>query len=163
LIGAFEYISSSKPNAKLLLVGDGPERLGLQEKVNELGLEERVIFTGNVPHNEVHNYISSFDLAVLPSNSNEGFHYSPLKLREFFAAGVPVIASAMGDVKHVIEDSNGGWLVEPKSKEAIGQMILDLEQDKESLMAASLRAREYAIKEMGVSKQIRMIEEYFGI
>jgi hypothetical protein len=69
----------------------------------------------------------------------------------------------MGDVKHVIEDSNGGWLVEPKSKEAIGQMILDLEQDKESLMAASLRAREYAIKEMGVSKQIRMIEEYFGI
>ncbi|GAB3340887.1 hypothetical protein GCM10027429_28590 [Marivirga atlantica] len=163
LIGAFEYISSSKPNAKLLLVGDGPERLGLQEKVNELGLDERVIFTGNVPHNEVHNYISSFDLAVLPSNSNEGFHYSPLKLREFFAAGVPVIASAMGDVKHVIEDSNGGWLVEPKSKEAIGQMILDLEQDKESLMAASLRAREYAIKEMGVSKQIRMIEEYFGI
>jgi glycosyltransferase involved in cell wall biosynthesis len=163
LIDAFEKISSSIPHAKLLLVGDGPERLRLSDKVDELGLNERIIFTGNVPHNEVNGYISSFDLAVLPSQSNDGFHYSPLKLREFFAAGVPVVASAVGDVKVVIEESDGGWLVPPGSRDSIAEMILRVESDRTELNLAGSRARNYAITEMGIKKQIQMIEDYFGI
>ncbi|SDR69914.1 glycosyltransferase [Gramella sp. MAR_2010_147] len=163
LIEAFADVSSNIPEAKLLLVGDGPERIRLQEKVESYGLSDRVIFSGNVPHNKIHSYISSFDLAVLPSQSNEGFHYSPLKLREFFAAGVPVIASAVGDVETVITESNGGWLVPPGSKKSIVKMIKKIQGDAASINEAGLKARSYSIEEMGISKQIRMIEDYFGI
>jgi glycosyltransferase involved in cell wall biosynthesis len=163
LVEAFEKISSSIPYAKLLLVGDGPERLRLLEIAENLGLSDRVIFTGNITHNDVNSYISSFDLAVLPSQSNDGFHYSPLKLREFFAAGVPVVASAVGDVKIVIEESDGGWLVAPGSIDSIAEMILRVESDRTELNLAGSRARNYAITEMGIAKQIQMIEDYFGL
>lgn len=163
LVDAFKVVSTSIPHAKLLLVGDGAERIRLQEKIASFGLNERVIFTGNVPHNEVPAYISSFDVAVLPSQSNEGFHYSPLKLREFFGAGIPVIASAVGDVKSVIEESKGGWLVQPGSKDLIAEMIVNIETDRAAIESASSRARSYALSEMGITKQIRMIEDYFGI
>jgi glycosyltransferase involved in cell wall biosynthesis len=163
LVEAFRDISTSIPQAKLMLVGDGPERIRLQDKIEYYELNDRVIFSGNVPHNEVPAYISSFDVAVLPSQSNEGFHYSPLKLREFFAAGVPVIASAVGDVKLVIEESNGGWLVPPGSKDSIAEMIERLEKDRAAINSAGSKARSYSLTEMGIFKQIRMIEEYFGI
>jgi glycosyltransferase involved in cell wall biosynthesis len=163
LVEAFRDASALLPHAKLLLVGDGPERIRLQEKVSTFGLKDRVIFSGNIPHNEIHDFISSFDVAVLPSHSNDGFHYSPLKLREFFAAGVPVIASAVGDVKLVIEESDGGWLVPPGSKDSITDMIVRVESDRLALHSAASRAKNYALTEMGISKQIRMIEAYFGI
>lgn len=163
LVDAFKDVSAFIPQAKLLLVGDGPERIRLQEKIEGFGLNERVIFTGNVPHNEIHAYISSFDVAVLPAQSSEGFHYSPLKLREFFAAGVPVIASAVGDVKLVIEESNGGWLVPPGSKDSIAEMIMRIETNREVINSAGSNAKSYSLTEMGIAKQIRMIEDYFGI
>jgi glycosyltransferase involved in cell wall biosynthesis len=163
LVDAFMDIASSIPDAKLLLVGDGPERIRLQEKINKFGFGDKIIFPGNIPHTEIHSYISAFDLAVLPSQSSEGFHYSPLKLREFFAAGVPVIASAVGDVKQVIEQSGGGWLVPPGAKDSIAEMILKVESDKTSRKSAAANARRYAETAMGVKKQIQMIEEYFQL
>ncbi len=163
LVDAFVVVSASIPQAKLLLVGDGPERMRLQKKVIGYGLKDRVIFPGNIPHSEVSAYISSFDVAVLPSQSDEGFHYSPLKLREFFAAGVPVIASAAGEVKQVIEASDGGWLVPPGSKNSIAEMMVRVEADRAVVDSAALKARNYALTEMGILKQIRMIEDYFGI
>lgn len=163
LVEAFKDVATSIPQAKLMLVGDGPERMRLQEKVDGFGLNDRVMFPGNIPHNEIPAYISSFDLAVLPSQSNDGFHYSPLKLREFFAAGVPVIAAAVGDVKLVIEASDGGWLVPPGQKDVIAEMIVRVESDRAMLDSAASKARTYAVTEMGISKQIKMIEDYFGI
>lgn len=163
LVGAFRDASASLPHAKLLLVGDGPERIRLQEKVSTFGLKDRVIFSGNIPHNEIHDFISSFDVAVLPAHSNEEFHYSPLKLREFFAAGVPVIASAVGDVKQVIGESDGGWLVPPGRRDSIADMIVRVESDRAALHSAAEKARKYALTEMGIAKQIRMIEAFFGI
>lgn len=163
LVDAFIDVSATIKNSKLLLVGDGPERVRIQDKIEKMGLKDRILFMGNIPHNEIHAYISSFDLAVLPSQSNEGFHYSPLKLREFFAAGVPVIASAVGDVKNVIDESKGGWLVPPGSSKSIAEMIVRVENDKSMLDTASLKAKKYALEEMGILKQIQMIEDYFGI
>jgi glycosyltransferase involved in cell wall biosynthesis len=163
LVDAFKDASVSSRQAKLLLVGDGPERIRLQEKISAYGLNDRVIFLGNIPHSEIHAYISSFDVAVLPSQSDEGFHYSPLKLREFFAAGVPVIGSAVGDVKIVIEESDGGWLVPPGNKDSIAEMIVRLASDRSAVDSVGSKEREYALTEMGIFKQIRMIENYFGI
>lgn len=161
LVDAYREASKFSQQSKLLLIGDGPERIRLEEKVDEYGLRDRVMFLGNIPHNEVHAYISSFDVAVLPSRLDEGFHYSPLKLREFFAAGVPVIASAVGDVKQVIEASGGGWLVPPGNKDSIADEIVRVESERAAVVAAAAKARTYATTEMGILKQIRMIEDYF--
>lgn len=163
LIDAFRDASASSRQSKLLLVGDGPERIRLQEKVNSYRLNDRVIFLGNIPNGEVPAYISSFDVAVLPAQSDEGFHYSPLKLREFFAAGVPVIASAVGEVKQIIEASDGGWLVPPGSKDLITEMIIKAESNRSMVFSAGGMAKDFALTEMGITKQIRIIEDYFRI
>lgn len=162
LIDSFKDISSTIKNTKLMLVGDGPERLRLQEKVAHLGLQDQVVFTGNIPHSRVQDYICSFDIAVLPSYENEGFHYSPLKLREFFAAGVPVIASAVGDVKRVIQDSGGGWLVMPGKKEDIVEKVRNINSNRLMLESYSTNAKKYASEEMGIMKQILMVEDYLA-
>ncbi|UII24841.1 glycosyltransferase family 4 protein [Fulvivirga maritima] len=162
LIESFKGVATQLPQAKLLLVGDGPERAAIQEMVKQMGLHDKVIFTGNIPHKDVNSYIKAFDISILPSKSTEGFHYSPLKLREFFAAGVPVIASAVGDVKKVIMESEGGWLVSPGSKDSISEMILKMESNREAVKVASSNARNYSINEMGILKQIDMIESYFA-
>ncbi|UII23878.1 glycosyltransferase [Fulvivirga ligni] len=162
LVEAFKDVVNHLPHAKLLLVGDGPERIPIQEMVNQMGMGDKVIFTGNIPHKDINTFISSFDIAILPSKSTAGFHYSPLKLREFFAAGVPVIASAVGDVKKVITESEGGWLVSPGSKDSISEMILKMESNREAVNDASIKARNYSVNEMGILKQIDMIESYFA-
>lgn len=163
LIDSFQELTKSASKVKLLLVGDGAEKARLEEKVSKLGLINQVIFTGNIPHNEVDAYISSFDVAVLPAASDAGFHYSPLKLREFFAAGVPVIASAVGEVKAIIEQSKGGWLVPAGDKWAIAEMMKNIISSKEVVQDAGVSAKEYAETEMGISKQIDMIEEFFNL
>ena len=163
LIDAFQKVAAMSPQAKLLLIGDGAERERIESRVADYGIQDRVIFTGMIPNNDVPDYIGSLDVAVLPSFSTDGFHYSPLKLREFFAAGVPVIASAVGEVQQVIEASGGGWLVPPGETDSIAEMIQTVQANPASRASASAKAQHYANIEMGVLKQIRMVEDYLGI
>ena len=101
LIEAFGKISSSYPNCRLLLVGDGSERRDAQELVRRLGIQDSVIFTGRKPFREIPQYISVFDIAVVSAKNVAEFHYSPLKLREYLAAGKPVLAPNAGEIPNI--------------------------------------------------------------
>jgi len=104
LIQAFKEVHSDQPNSRLLLVGDGSERKPLEKLVSEMRLSDAVIFTGRQPFAKIPSYISIFDIAVVSARSAEGFHYSPLKLREYLAAGKPVLAPYAGDIPHTFKD-----------------------------------------------------------
>ena len=73
-----------------MLIGDGPEAPHVRERVKHRA-GRCAGDDGAVPHSEVGPLMSTFDVAVLQARDGEGFHYSPLKLREYFAAGVPVV------------------------------------------------------------------------
>ena len=93
-------------DAKLLLVGDGPEKMDMEELVMELGLQDDVIFTGKRD-----------DLPELLAISDVMFHLSEkeafgLVLLEALACGVPSVATDVGGIPEVIEDGVNGFLVQ---------------------------------------------------
>lgn len=111
LIEAFaRVVSGSHPGATLLCVGDGAERTALERRASELGLRERLHITGMVPQADVARWLRRADVAVAPYPELDGFYFSPLKLFEFMALGLPVVASDIGQVREVMAAGRGGWL-----------------------------------------------------
>lgn len=92
-------------NAKLLLVGEGPEKADMELLVNELGIQDNVIFTGK--RDDLPELLAISDLMFLLSEK-EAFG---LVLLEAFACGVPSIATAIGGIPEVVEDGVNGFLV----------------------------------------------------
>ena len=113
LLAAFADLHRSDPLTHLLLVGDGPGRAQLEERVRDAGLRAAVTFTGTVPHHEVPRHIIAMDVAVVPYPALTETYYSPLKLFEYMAAGRPIVASRMGQVAEILEEGQTGLLFEP--------------------------------------------------
>lgn len=86
-----------------LLVGDGPERNALLDRVRELGIEDKIVFVGKVGHETVPKYIHACDAFCLPS-LNEGM---PNVVLEALACGRPVVASRVGGVPELVDETNG--------------------------------------------------------
>ena len=78
----------------LLLVGDGPERARVERLARERGVAVRC--TGTVPHDEIPEHLAAMDVALVLASSERAFHYSPLKLAEYLAAGLAVVAPRAG-------------------------------------------------------------------
>lgn len=105
LVKAFQRVNMREPKSRLLLIGDGFERNSLEDLVKELQLSDAVIFTGKLPFAKIPSYVAAFDIAVVSARSSEGFHYSPLKLREYLMAGKPVLAPFAGDIPQRFMDN----------------------------------------------------------
>src|SRR5690606_26431066 len=97
------------PRARLLLVGEGPQAASLRRQAAELGISDAVIFTGAVAPADVPGYLGEMDIAVAPYPAPSGdldggqdSYFSPLKVLEYMAAGLPVVASAVGQVPELL-------------------------------------------------------------
>jgi glycosyltransferase involved in cell wall biosynthesis len=108
-------------NAKLLIVGDGPEREVLQAAVK--GISERVVFAGQVK--DVQPFYALADVFVLSSHS-EG---SPNVLLEAMAARVPVIATSVGGVPEIVENEKSALLVPAKDPTALAAALTRILHD----------------------------------
>lgn len=104
-IEAWPAVLRSAPEARLVLVGSGPNEDHLRRQVNRLGLADRVIFTGI--RDDVHLLLRSSTLAVLPTRMEA----LPTVLIEAAASGVASVATAVGGVPEVVLDGKTGWLV----------------------------------------------------
>ncbi len=114
LLGAFRILVERHVSAaRLLCVGDGPLREGFAEDARRLGLDTRIRFTGSVPQAEVPRWLSRGDLAVAPYQDLEDFYYSPLKVFEFMALGLPLVAADIGQIRAVLDDGRLGSLYRP--------------------------------------------------
>jgi glycosyltransferase involved in cell wall biosynthesis len=107
LLDAFPLVLRKVPQARLLVVGDGPERESLEAQVQALALQKAVIFAG-FQHN-VAAYYRLFWITAAPSICQEAF---PLSVIESLAGGVPVVASRVGGIPEVVQDGETGLLVE---------------------------------------------------
>lgn len=104
-------LSKRHPDLELVIVGDGPLRADLQGALERLGLRERAVFTGSLPHEEVAGVIRLFDIALAPYPPlAHDFYFSPLKLFEYMACGVPVLAASVGQIEEVVRDGENGLL-----------------------------------------------------
>lgn len=122
LVDAFETFHRTAPDARLLLVGDGPDRQNLLRIVRERDLEPVVEFTGSVAHREVPEMLSRMDVAVAPYGTGE-FYFSPLKVFEYMAMALPVVASQVGQLAHIIRQGVNGLLYSPGNKGALVEAL----------------------------------------
>jgi glycosyltransferase involved in cell wall biosynthesis len=110
LLSAFAELHGEDPDLRLLLVGDGERRRKVLEQARGAGIEDAVVFTGKVPHEEVAHHIAAMDVAVVPYVPLDDFFFSPMKLFECMASGRPTVATALGQIEEVIEHGTTGWL-----------------------------------------------------
>jgi glycosyltransferase involved in cell wall biosynthesis len=104
IVRAFRLVVDRLPDARLLLVGDGAEQPAVRRHLTELGLLGRTLLPGAVPYEEVPPYVAAMDVTLVTAERSEDFHYSPLKLREYLAAGRAVVSGRVGQVKEEFTD-----------------------------------------------------------
>ena len=149
---AAERVAKEIPEARFLIVGEGPLRKSLEQQALCLGLKERVVFAGQHPN--VAPYIANFDVAVLPSNNYEGCSNF---LLEAMGIGTPCVATNVGGNPELITDGENGLLVPARDPEALANAIIRLVRQPELttrlVLAANSRLRS------NFSLQ-RMVEQY---
>ena len=113
-------------NVKLLVVGDGPGRPGLEELAGSLGLADRVRFTGLVGRDEVAANVACFDIALQPSVTP---YASPLKIFEYMAMGRAIVAPRTPNIEEVLVDGESARLfdvdVAGAQRDAIRELCVD--------------------------------------
>jgi glycosyltransferase involved in cell wall biosynthesis len=105
---------------RLVIAGDGPLRGELERDLRERGLAQSAVFTGSLPQEEVATLIRLFDVALAPyPQPRHAFYFSPLKLFEYMACGVPVVAAGLGQIAEVVCDGETGLLYPPGELDAL--------------------------------------------
>lgn len=118
LIEAFRALAKSNNNLRLLLVGDGGEAVRLKAEARDLG--DRVVFAGH--RKDAWPFYHLAEIFVLPSHT-EG---SPLVLFEAMAAGLPIVATAVGGIPETVEDGISAVLIPPETIPALQSALADL-------------------------------------
>src|SRR5699024_2690922 len=129
--GLFKLLDAFKDTegARLIMIGDGKERLNLINYHKEIGLGQKVHFIQRVPYKELRRYTKAADLGIQFLENTNFNHYSASsnKLFEYIMAHVPVIGSRLPEIEAVIEGEQVGLTVEPEStsqlKEAIQKLV----------------------------------------
>ncbi|MCC7008449.1 MAG: N-acetyl-alpha-D-glucosaminyl L-malate synthase BshA [Acidobacteria bacterium] len=135
VIEIFSRIRSAV-RARLVMIGDGPDRAAAEQQAADAGIGEWVQFVGE--QQDLVPWLSSADLFLLPS-AQESFGLAAV---EAMACGVPVVASRVGGLPEVIHDGRTGVLCEPTDVEGMASAAIGLLQDaaRRSVMAAAAAA-----------------------
>ena len=162
LVDAFDILHKQHREVRLLIVGDGPERSRLEETLLSCGLEGAVEFTGAVDPSEVPGLLASMDVAVAPYPDRPDFYFSPLKVYEYMAAGLPVVASRIGQIAQVIQHRVNGLLCPPGEPQALADALMLLHADEALRASLGEAARATVMREHTWHSVVRRIFELSG-
>ncbi len=139
-----------------LFIGDGPVRSAVLETARAAGVQERVVFTGMVPHALIPEYLALLDIAVIPCSN---MHGSPMKLMEFMAMGLPVVAPDLPPIREVLENGRTGRLFRPGDMDDMRRHLMELLADREAAQAMGHRARDHVLAHLTWAGHTRTILE----
>jgi len=127
LVEAMPQILEHRPEVRLLLVGGGPQEAELRERVRQSGLEDQVVFTGRVPHDEVDRYYGLVDILVYPRLAMRLTQLvTPLKPLEAMAQGKLVVASDVGGHLELVKNDVTGRLFHAGDPRALAETVIDM-------------------------------------
>jgi glycosyltransferase involved in cell wall biosynthesis len=143
-VGSFEYFGDvlrwlgfikamcpSHPDLIFLFVGEGRFGPDFRRRVADFGLQDRFVFPGSVPHDQVPRYLSAMDIVISPYREDYLFYGSSMKLLEYMAFGKPVLFPALGQIKEVVADGYNGMLYEPGDHDAMRNKLVELIEDRQ--------------------------------
>ena len=155
LIRAFAGVAAAFPEARLVLVGEGPERDNLEDQVSRSGLRGRVGFAGLVDYAELPRYLAMADAFVTASVTE----VHPLSVIEAMASGLPVLGIVSPGIEDTVEDGQTGYLSTEDLPAFTAKMTrLVAEPARRAEMGARARqaAEEYAIERTNA----RLLQHY---
>jgi glycosyltransferase involved in cell wall biosynthesis len=156
MLRAIRLLAGIHPDIHLVIVGTGTMRNALAAEAGELGISDRVLFTGM--RDDVPALLPAFDVFALSSR----FEGLPIALVEALAAGLPTVVTAVGGIPEVITDGREGLLVEPGSPkalaDAVGRLLSDVRLHRSMSLAAFERSRSFDIR-----RAVRRIEEIYAV
>lgn len=153
-LNAARIVLNKFDQVTFIVVGDGELFDSLQEEAFQLGISDRVIFTGFFK--ELSQLLTEIDIKVISSIS-EGF---PLTLLEAMASQCAIVSTKVGGIGEIIIDGETGFLVSPEDPESLAQRILKLLEDPQLCKDMAQKAHE-AVHKYDVSHTVRKLEECY--
>jgi L-malate glycosyltransferase len=155
LITAAADMVKLHPEVQFVLVGDGPKRKDFEAQVEASGLKPNFLFLGR--RNDVPQILASCDIAVLPSLA-EGL---PNAVLEYLAAGLPVVASALGGNLEVIQDGVTGLLVPPQDPQALATALIRLVSDEPFAAKLARSGREHVASNFSFERLVSEVDKLY--
>lgn len=127
LIAALPALMQARSDVKVLLVGGGSQEANLRQQAQQLGIADKVVFAGRVPHQEVSRYYDLINVLAYPRHPMRLTELvTPLKPLEAMAQGQLFVASDVGGHKELVEHNRTGVLFKAGSADALAQSLLGL-------------------------------------
>jgi glycosyltransferase involved in cell wall biosynthesis len=155
LINAFAKGPAADPKAHLVLAGQGVLRAQLQERVNQLGLTNRVHFLGL--RTDIPEVLGAADIFALGSD----YEGNPLSVIEAMAAGLPIVSTAAGGVPELLQNGKQGFIVQPGHGEQLSEGMMTLLKDPELRRTMGAAAAARAREKFDVAAMVRAYEELY--
>ena len=159
LIEAFPLVLGQFPKAKLLIVGEGPNKLFSQQRVQELGIKDNVQFLTWV--DDIIKVMLDFDILVFPSKRviEEGMPWTVL---ESMACAKPVIATAVGGIPEAVEDGKTGILLPDSNPKSIARAVCSLFENPEMALNMGRAGRKRIEENFTAFHEMQKIEELYN-
>jgi glycosyltransferase involved in cell wall biosynthesis len=155
LIESMGIILDQYPEAKLLIVGTGELENEIKSQVNRMGLSQSIIFTGI--RADIPSILAALDIFIL-SSLWEGH---PIVILEAMAAGVPVVATAVGGTPEIITAGETGILVQPRDPEGLSDAVMRLISNRELRTQIAQAGKKRALDFFTVENMTRRIESLY--
>ena len=155
LIYSMCIITKKETNARLILVGDGPERHRIERLIDKLDIRKNILITGY--RSDVAEIMNCADALVLCSETEN----APLTILEGMSCGLPVIATNVGGIPEQVQDGVNGFLVPVKHPEEIAEAALKLNADKKLLGRMGKNARKTVLERYTKDKVIKQYLEVY--
>jgi glycosyltransferase involved in cell wall biosynthesis len=154
VVDAFARLRGHTPEARLLLGGAGARAAAVRERAVTRGIDAAVVLAGEVAHTNAPAFLAAMDVAVVSAPPDAPFHYSPQKLREYLAVGLPVAAPRAGEIPGFLRDGEDALLYDAGDVGALAGVLERLHDD--GSLASRLGERGRALVEATSTWDIRL-------
>lgn len=155
LVEALAQLTANGTDARVVIVGEGPERPALERLTRELGVSDRLTLAGAVGQDEIAGWFADSDVFCLPSFA-EGV---PIVLMEAMASGLPVVAPRLMGIPELVEDDVSGSLVTPGRADELAAALERQLGDPDARRRMGAAGRERVLAEFEVGECTRLVAE----
>lgn len=162
LVHAVPSIRSKEPNVRFVLVGDGPEDASIRALVQELGVQDVVLFTGRVRHTEVERYYDLIDVLVYPRISKRITELvTPLKPLEAMAKRKLVVASDVGGHREMVFPGRNGMLFKAGDPVSLAMTCLELLEQPQDWETLRESGRQYVSEARSWNQTAKIYDQLY--
>jgi hypothetical protein len=163
LIDAIAQLATARPELRLLLVGGGPQDEALRTQARGLGLAERVVFTGRVPHEDVQRYYDLIDVLAYPRRRMRLTEMvTPLKPLEAMAQGRMFVASDVGGHRELVDHGRTGYLFAADDVAALVKAIDSVLREAHLWPLVRQQARRFVESERTWARSVRRYADVYA-